>query len=84
MGAGHGLVYAYLTGRPYLKALWKDAMGLDHAEWVIMGHSHIPGIDASRRVANTGGWTNLYGLSPPRGMGVLVTNGTVSLVKIKS
>jgi len=50
--------------------------------WVVMAHSHAPGIDYSMRVANTGGWTDLLGLGPPRGMGVLLADGDVALVKI--
>lgn len=83
LGAGHGLLFSYLTGRPYMEALWKNAMGLDDAEWVIMGHSHMPGIDEARRVANPGGWTDLFGFSPPRGMGLLIAEGKVSLLQVK-
>lgn len=82
-GGLHGFIFSYLTGRPYLEAWWKDVMGLDDAEWVFMAHSHMQGIDYSRRVANTGGWTELFGFGPPRGMGILVAEGEVNLMKIK-
>lgn len=82
-GGLHGLIFSYLTGRPYLEAWWKDVMKLDDEEWVIMAHSHTPGIDYSNRVANTGGWTDLLGFGPPRGRGILLADGEVSLLIIK-
>ena len=83
-GGLHGLIFSYLTGRPCLEAWWKMTMKLHDDEWVFMAHSHMPSIDYSRRVANTGGWIDVFGFSPQRGMGLLVADGEVGLVKIKS
>jgi hypothetical protein len=82
-GGLHGLIFSYLAGRPYLEAWWKDLMGVDSGGWVLMAHSHVPGIDYSRRVANTGGWTDVLGFGPPRGTGILVADGDVELVRSK-
>lgn len=79
----HGFVLSYLAGRPFIEALWKGWMGLDPEEWVVLAHSHMPGIDYTGRVANTGGWTDLLGLNP-RGMGVFVADGQVSLERIRA
>ncbi len=81
-GGLHGLIFSSLAGRPYLEAWWKDVMGLDDEEWVIMAHSHNPDIDYSRRVANTGGWTHQSGLGPPSGRGILA-KGEITLVIVK-
>ncbi len=81
-GGLHGFIFSYITGRPYLEAWWKDMLNLDDEEWVIMAHSHSPDIDYSRRVANTGGWTDIFGFGPPKGRGVLLVNEEVALVNI--
>ncbi len=82
-GGLHGFIFSYLTGRPFLEGWWKDVIKIDDDEWVIMGHSHVPGIDYSRRVANTGGWTDLLGFGPPRGSGILLLEEEVMLVNVK-
>lgn len=81
-GGLHGSIFSYVTGRPYFEAWWKDIMNIDDEEWVIMGHSHSPGIDYSRRVANTGGWTNRFGFEPSKGQGILLINEEISLVNV--
>lgn len=81
-GGLHGFIFSSITGRPYLEAMWKDMMNLNDEEWVIMAHSHNPDIDYSRRVANTGGWTDIFGLGPPKGLGILLVNEEVTLVNI--
>lgn len=77
-----GFIVSCLAGRPYLEAWWKDVMELDREEWVVMGHTHMPDIDYSRRVANPGGWIDFHGFPLPRDAGVLVANGNVDLVQI--
>lgn len=81
-GGLHGFIFSYITGRPYLEAWWKDMVNLNDEEWVIMGHSHSPNINYSRRVANTGGWTDIFGFGPPTGRGILLVNEEVTLVNI--
>jgi len=54
--------------------------------WLVMGHTHIPGIDYEAKVANTGSWRSkwLLGLPywrRPTRTGVLVKNSEVMLVK---
>ena len=39
-----------------LERTWKRWVGVAPSDWVIFGHTHIPGIDAEHRVANCGGW----------------------------
>ena len=40
----------------YIEKRLKNALGLPPHVWLVMGHTHIPGIDPKARVANTGGW----------------------------
>ncbi len=54
--------------------------------WVIMGHTHIPGIDYEKGVANTGAWKNMwvagipYWRKPSGTMIIVNTDGNVKLV----
>ncbi len=81
-GGLHGFIFSQMLGKPFFEAWWKDIMNIDDEEWVIMGHSHSPGIDYSRRVANTGGWTNRFGFEPSKGQGILLINEEISLVNV--
>ena len=38
----------------------KLVIGGEKDEWIILSHSHIPGIDYQRKVANTGSWIKRY------------------------
>jgi predicted phosphodiesterase len=42
--------------RLYLEKALKRKLHLPDSWWLIMGHTHIPGIDYEARVANTGSW----------------------------
>jgi len=38
----------------------RSAIGVGDNYWVILGHSHVPGIDYQRKIANSGFWINRY------------------------
>ncbi|MHA1580986.1 MAG: metallophosphoesterase family protein [Candidatus Baldrarchaeia archaeon] len=40
----------------FLEKLLRKILKIEENSWLIMGHTHIPGIDESSRVANCGAW----------------------------
>ena len=49
----------------YVEKRLKATLGLPSRVWLVMGHTHMPGIDPEARVANTGGWKEkLWGWAP--------------------
>lgn len=44
----------------YLEKVLKRKLRLPDSWWLIMGHTHIPGIDHAARVANTGSWKRAW------------------------
>ncbi len=77
---------AALLGRElYIEKKLKERIRSE-SSWLVMGHTHIPGIDYEAKVANTGSWRSkwLLGLPywrRPTRTGVLVKNSKVKLVK---
>jgi predicted phosphodiesterase len=67
---GHG--WDRFVSRLGLEKLWKRLAKVDQDVWVILGHTHIPGVDATTRVANCGGWQSVIFVSPTR-TGLLVS-----------
>lgn len=55
-----------------LERLWKKIAKVDRTLWVFFGHTHIPGIDARNRVANSGGWQAVPFVQPTK-TGILIT-----------
>ena len=74
---GHGWD-RFISGLSLEKA-WKKMAGVPDSDWVIFGHTHIPGIDAKHRVANCGGWQSIPHLVHPACTGLLFTAQTDSL-----
>jgi len=62
-----------------LERAWKKLAGVPASDWVIFGHTHIPGIDAKHRVANCGGWQPISFLVRPACTGLLFSVETDSL-----
>jgi UDP-2,3-diacylglucosamine pyrophosphatase LpxH len=48
-----------------LEKTWKQFARVPKSDWVILGHLHIPGVDAKDRVANCGGWQTVRFLVRP-------------------
>ena len=49
------------SGNPlYIERLLKKKLNLNKNVWLIMGHTHIPGISYTARVANTGNWKKIW------------------------
>jgi len=73
--------------RLYLEKRLRRALRLPPSWWLIMGHTHIPGMDRSARVANTGSWRELWvaGLPywrPPSNTFILVEGGELRLARL--
>lgn len=63
----------------------KNAVGIDENNWAILSHSHVPGIDYQRKIANTGTWINRYFSSTDTAILIMADNNkepSVALVKI--
>lgn len=90
----HGDYFAKDGGTPYLinrlginllyERLTKMILRAQDKDWLILGHSHLPGIDNENKVANSGNWINR--VLDASDTGVLLTPGEfgceVSLIKI--
>jgi UDP-2,3-diacylglucosamine pyrophosphatase LpxH len=62
-----------------LERAWKRRSGVADSDWVIFGHTHIPGIDAKHRVANCGGWQSKGFLVRPACTGIFLSPENDSL-----
>jgi len=56
-----------------LERAWKKLARVPDSDWVIFGHTHIPGIDEKHRVANCGGWQPIGFLVRPARTGLLLS-----------
>jgi UDP-2,3-diacylglucosamine pyrophosphatase LpxH len=77
---GHG--WDRFISKLSLERAWKRLAGVTDSDWVIFGHTHIPGIDAKHRVANCGGWQTVPFLVRPARTGLFLTpeNGSLGIV----
>jgi UDP-2,3-diacylglucosamine pyrophosphatase LpxH len=66
-----------------LERAWKYLAGVPDQDWVIFGHTHIPGIDAKHRVANCGGWQAKGFLVRPARTGIYLSPENDSLEVVK-
>ncbi|MGQ9544137.1 MAG: metallophosphoesterase [Candidatus Bathyarchaeia archaeon] len=83
-GGPLGFTVSIVTRNLLLEKLWKERMGIHSDVWVIMGHTHVPGIDYDARVANTGGWTEAPLKIVPRASGILIDEeGKISLITLQ-
>ena len=56
IGLGLASLINKLTSNLFYERLAKMVIGAEKEEWVMLGHSHVPGIDYERKVANSGLW----------------------------
>ena len=78
---GHG--WDRFVSKMSLERAWKRAAGVAENDWVIFGHTHIPGIDSKNRVANCGGWQSIGFLVRPACTAIYVTTENSSLELVK-
>jgi len=78
---GHG--WDRFISRLSLERAWKRLAGVPDKDWVIFGHTHIPGIDTKHRVANCGGWQPKGFLVHPARTGIYLSpeNESIEIVK---
>lgn len=74
---GHG--WDRFISKLSLERAWKRRAGVADSDWVIFGHTHIPGIDAKHRVANCGGWQSRGFLVRPACTGIFLSPENDSL-----
>lgn len=72
----------------YLEKRLREKLRLPQSWWLIMGHTHIPGIDHEAKVANTGSWrgTWVHGTPywrPPSHTFILVERKCVKLLSAR-
>lgn len=77
-----GFAFSWFFGPLTLEREWKSRTGVDASTWVVMAHTHWPGLDVNGRVGNTGGWLDIPLFDPPTGMGILVEGSELMLVQI--
>jgi len=78
-----GHAWDRFISRLSLERAWKKAAGVSESSWVIFGHTHIPGIDVTHRVANCGGWQSIGFLVHPACTGLLLSPQDDSLEIVK-
>jgi len=78
---GHG--WDRFISKLSLERAWKRIAGVPEQDWVIFGHTHIPGIDTKHRVANCGGWQSKGFLVHPARTGLYLSPETDSLEVVK-
>ena len=87
---GHDMSWKGMVGHGWdrfisplsLERAWKRLAGVPDSDWVIFGHTHIPGIDRKHKVANCGGWQTIRFLVQPARTGLLLSpeNGSLEIV----
>lgn len=78
---GHG--WDRFISRLSLERAWKHLAGARGQDWVIFGHTHIPGIDAKHKVANCGGWQAKGFLVHPARTGIYLSEGSKLIEVVK-
>ena len=84
---GHDLSWKGMIGHAWdrfisplsIERAWKKLAGVPESDWVIFGHTHLPGIDREHRIANCGGWQTIPLLVRPACTGVLLSPQKASL-----
>jgi predicted phosphodiesterase len=74
-----GHAWNRFISRLSLEKAWKRLAGVDVSDWVIFGHTHLPGIDEQHRVANCGGWQSIGFLVRPACTGIFLSPENRSL-----
>ena len=84
-GAYAGLINLLATTlfrrKLFLESLGKKFLKLDENSWLIMGHTHMVGIDAKRRLINCGCWKS-YWRAKATGTLVHIYKGTPNLIHV--
>jgi UDP-2,3-diacylglucosamine pyrophosphatase LpxH len=62
-----------------VERVWRKFARVPDSDWVIFGHTHIPGIDPKHRIANCGGWQTIRLLVQPACTGLLLSPEKASL-----
>jgi len=75
------LIASILGKRLFLEKLLKRILGIKKDEWLVMGHTHIPGIDERNKVANCGSWSSHVGRGMSR-TAILLEDGADLTAKI--
>jgi len=78
---GHDLSWKGMIGHGWdrfisplsLERVWKKLARVPDSDWVIFGHTHLPGIDRKHRIANCGGWQTVRLLVRPACTGILLS-----------
>ncbi len=66
----------------FLENLLKKILKLEQDSWLIMGHTHLPGIDGQKKVANCGAWGRHF-LRKESNTAILIENGNIKLVRVE-
>jgi len=71
----------------YLEKRLRRRLRLPPTWWLIMGHTHLPGVDREARVANTGSWRELWVAKmpywrPPSNTFILAERGELRLARL--
>jgi len=66
----------------FLEKLLKNVLKLERNSWLIMGHTHLPGIDSQNRVANCGAWGRHF-LRKESNTAILIEKGNIKLVRVE-
>lgn len=72
-----------LFGRKlFLEKLLRKILKLEENSWLVMGHTHIPGIDNLSKVANCGAWSKHF-LRKETNTAVLIENEKIKIVRVE-
>jgi len=72
-----------LFGRKlFLEKLLRKILKLEESSWLVMGHTHIPGIDNSSKVANCGAWSRHF-LRKETNTAVLIEKEKIKIVRVE-
>ena len=62
--------------------LVRSVIGAREGDWVVIGHTHVPGINSELRIANTGSWINRF-INTTDTAVIINGLGNVELVRVK-
>lgn len=81
---GGASIISKLSPNMMYEKFFKSMLEIEEDEWLIIGHTHVAGIDYESKVANTGSWVNR--VFPASDTGILIKNNpnsqNVSLITI--
>ena len=71
----------FLKKKFFLERILKERIGVD--DWLIMGHTHIAGIDYDLKIANTGSWKNYLNRSASKSL-IHISSNEIKLCYLKN